>query len=471
MLFRTIRAKLVAWYTMVLAALLVAFSVMLYFFLSRALYDSVDKKIETIAEITADSTTRNIEESEGWNDFLEEFFGFKPTAKYIQILDKSGNIDYDADGSLPKKLPITAETIRRATNGEIVYETLEGLDEYPIRVVSYPVLKNGNLVNLVQVGTSLEYVEETLNRLLFIILLTVPTMILFSSVGGYLLAKAALRPVAEITTAARKIGAENLSQRIKIRNQKDELGMLAETFNEMIERLGKSFSQVKQFSADASHELRTPLTILKGETEWALRSARGEKEYRATLTSNLEEIDHMSKIIEDLLILSRADIGEEYVVLEPIKIAPILQEVYDTGKILADMKSKKLSLALGDLDGVTIMGDKHRLRQLFLNLIDNGIKYTRKNGSVDLSAQMTAKNLKITVSDDGIGISGRDQKRIFDRFYRVDKNRSRKEGGTGLGLSICKVIAEAHHGKISVKSRPGKGSTFIIDLPTAGSDD
>lgn len=465
MFFRTIRAKLVAWYTIVLAAILITFCTMLYFFLARALYDSVDKKIRTIAEITADSTTRDIEGSESWNDFLEEYFGFRPTAKYIQILDKSGNIDYDADGSLPKKLPRTAETVRRAQNGEIVYETLVGLDEYPIRMISFPVIRNDNLVNLVQVGTSLESVEETLGRLLFVILFTVPTILLFSSVGGYLLAKAALGPVDEITTTARKIGAENLTQRIRVRNTKDELGRLAETFNEMIERLEKSFAQIKQFSADASHELRTPLTILKGETEWALRSARDIEGYKATLTSNLEEIDHLSRIIDDLLILSRVDMGQEHFDMEPVKIVPILRDVFDMGKVLASMKGKKISIDVGELDGVTVMGNELRLRQLFLNLIDNGIKYTKKDGNIDMSARLITNNVEIRVTDDGIGISRKDQKNIFDRFFRVDKNRSRKEGGTGLGLSICRFITEAHYGKIYVSSTPGKGSTFTVSLP------
>ncbi|MEJ2068436.1 MAG: histidine kinase, partial [Deltaproteobacteria bacterium] len=165
MFFTTIRAKLVVWYTLALAVIFIAFSSILYFFLHRALYDSVDKKLTTIAEITADSTTRSHEDMEKWNEYLEDFFGFKPTTKYIRIFDKSGNIDYGADEDRQIKIPITAETIRNAQKGEITFETIEGLDEHPIRVINYPVIRDNRLVNFVQVGTSLEYVMDTMMRL------------------------------------------------------------------------------------------------------------------------------------------------------------------------------------------------------------------------------------------------------------------------------------------------------------------
>lgn len=481
MFFRTIRVKLVAWYTIILALILVVFSIMLYFFLSRALSESVDKKLLTIANFTADSTARNMNLSQEWNDFLEGFTGYRPAINHIRILDKSGGID--EDGSFPKRLPITAETVRKAQGGKPTYETLTGLDEYPIRVIIYPVMENDKLATLIQVGTSLEYVEVTLKELLFNILLIVPVLLLFSSVGGYLLARAALGPVHEMTTTARKIGAEDLSQRIKVRNPKDDMGRLGETFNEMLERLEKSFSQIRQFSADASHELRTPLTILKGETEWALRTGREPDEYRETLTSNLEEIDHMSMIIEDLLILSRADIEDIPIEMETVKLGTILKDVCEMGKVLADEKKQELNIDVGTLNGLTIMGNELRLRQLFLNLLDNGIKYTREGGRVDVWAQVVSdgpsgESVEVRFIDNGIGIPQDDQKKIFDRFFRVEKDRSRKEGGggagrggTGLGLSISRFIAQAHNGDISVSSSPGIGSTFTVIFPLSSKGD
>ncbi|MBN1882693.1 MAG: heavy metal sensor histidine kinase [Deltaproteobacteria bacterium] len=465
MVFTSIRVKFVAWYTLVLMVTLVAFSCLLYVFLAKALYESIDKKLITIAELTADSNARITTEPEGLTDYMEEFLGFKPSANYIQIMDKSGDLNYDSDGSLPTKLPITADTVRLAKKGEPFYETLMGLDTYPIRMINYPVMRGGELATLVQVGTSLESVKETLSRLLRTLLIIVPLILLLSSMGGYFLAKATLDPVKEIVTTAREISAMNLSRRISVKNTKDELGKLAGTFNEMIERLEKSFSRVMQFSADASHELRTPLTILKGETEWALRSARDMDAYREILTSNLEEINHMSNIIEDLLVLARADMGEMPMEMHPIALSAVLGEVYDMGKVLADMKGMELVLDVEDLDGVRILGNDLRIRQLFLNLLDNGIKYTRDGGRVDLSAQIQEETVRVKVMDNGIGISEDDQKRIFDRFYRVDKHRSRAEGGTGLGLSICRFITEAHNGTIEVSSNTGIGSTFTVTLP------
>ena len=465
MVFSSIRAKFVAWYTLILMVTLVAFSFLLYYFLAKALYESVDKKLITIAELTADSNARITSEPEGWTDYMEEFLGFKPSANYIQIMDKSGDLNYDADGSLPAKLPITADTVRRAKKGEPFYETLMGLDTHPIRLINYPVMRNGDLMTLVQVGTSLESVEETLSRLLRTLLITVPLILLFSSMGGYFLAKTTLDPVKEIVTTAREISAMNLSQRITVKNPRDELGKLAETFNEMIERLEKSFARIMQFSADASHELRTPLTILKGETEWALRSARDADAYREIFTSNLEEINHMSNIIEDLLVLARADMGEVPMDMNPISLGSVLGEVYDMGRVLAEMKDMELVLDVTDLDGVRVLGNDLRLRQLFLNLVDNSIKYTRNGGRVDMSAHIQEETVLIKVMDNGIGISEDDQKRIFDRFFRVDKHRSRAEGGTGLGLSICRFITEAHNGTIEVSSITGMGSTFTVTLP------
>jgi len=471
MVFSSIRVKFVAWYTLILTVTLVAFSFLLYYFLAKALYESVDKKITTIAELTADSNARVTTEPEGWTDYMENFLGFKPSANYIQIMDKSGDLNYNADGSLPVKLPITADTVRRAQKGEPFYETLMGLDTHPIRLINYPVMRNGDLVTLVQVGTSLGSVEETLARLLRTLLITVPLILLFSSLGGYFLARTTFDPVNEIVTTAREISAMNLSRRISVKNPKDELGKLAETFNNMIERLEKSFARIMQFSADASHELRTPLTILKGETEWALRSARNVDEYKEILTSNLEEINHMSNIIEDLLVLARADMGEMPMDMHPIALGHILGEVHDMGRVLADMKDMELVLDVTDLDGVRILGNDLRLRQLFLNLVDNGIKYTRNGGRVDLAARVQEDRVQVKVIDNGIGISDEDQKRIFDRFYRVDKHRSRAEGGTGLGLSICRFITEAHNGSIEVSSNTGMGSTFTVTLPIYGGDE
>ena len=247
----------------------------------------------------------------------------------------------------------------------------------------------------------------------------------------------------------------------------------------MITRLDQSFRQMKQFSSDASHELKTPLTILRGEVEVALRKERTSPEYQRVLMSNLEEINRMSQIVEDLLLLSRADNGEILLNRKKINLSEILNEMIPQASLLARHKDLRIQAVLPE-ETISILGDHLRIRELFLNLIENAIKYTEEGGLIKVL--LTKENhfsameqqerresdngfAEIRVTDTGIGIAKEDQEHIFDRFFRVDKARSREQGGSGLGLSICKWIVDAHRGKISVESEPEKGSSFIVKLP------
>ena len=279
------------------------------------------------------------------------------------------------------------------------------------------------------------------------------------------MANKALKPVDEITKTARMITSRSLNQRIKLRKTKDEIGRLTETFNDIISRLGRSFNQIRQFSADASHELRTPLTILKGEIEVGLRRRRYPEEYRKILNSNLEEVNHMSQIVDDLLFLSKADMGEIHIQKHRINLTELVSEVYAQAKMIATTKDIKVHMS-NDVDGVVI-GDRLKLRELLLNLVDNGVKYTPEGGEMGISLERDDGRFKLRVTDNGIGIAPEDQPHIFDRFFRVDKARSREAGGSGLGLSICKWIVEAHGGEISVESEVDKGSIFTLTLPLA----
>jgi len=339
------------------------------------------------------------------------------------------------------------------------------MEDYPLRVVTLPVIEDGRMVCTIQVGSSLEGVEEALKQLLIILIIAVPAALLITSVGGLFLANKALKPVDEITQIAKKIGSGDLNQRIKIRRVNDEIGRLAATFNEMIAKLDESFQQIKRFTADASHELKTPLTILKGEVEVTLKKERELEEYRQTLSSNLEEIDRMSRIVENLLTLSRADMGELKMAREEIDLSYVAREVWEDLKRMAQIKDVQLKFV--DDSFTKVEGDPLRLRQLILNLVENGIKYTPPGGDVELRVRGDRGNkvVKIEVSDTGVGIAQEDLERVFDRFFRVDKARSRETGGTGLGLNICRLIVQAHQGQIWVESELGKGSTFTVTVP------
>jgi signal transduction histidine kinase len=248
-----------------------------------------------------------------------------------------------------------------------------------------------------------------------------------------------------------------------VRNAGDELGRLSITINDMIRRLHDSFARVRQFSADASHELRTPLTIMRGEIELGLRSPKSLEEYRELLESTLEEIMRLTTIVDNLLTLEKADQGTGGANFSEVDLQALVEELYEDTELLAARKS--IAIRLRTSTPITIVGDRGRLRQLFLNLVDNAIKYTPDGGGVSLALERHDGAAVFEVSDTGVGIAADDLGKIFDRFYRVDKARSRELGGSGLGLSIAKWIAELHRGTITVRSEPRKGSTFTVTLP------
>jgi heavy metal sensor kinase len=478
----SLRVRLTLWYVFILGILLISFSSFLYFTLSKSLYRDVDNKLRSLAELIASESASPLSKF-GFGDIdqaLETSMNLKPIGKLIQVLDESGNIGRKSDNLKNVQLPISLNALKNASKGLITFETSRSLGNPSLRIVTFPVLENDHITRYIQVASSLEDVEDALNTLFIILVIAVPLALLITSMGGQFLANKALKPVDQITQTARMITSKNLNQRIKPLKVKDEISRLIETFNEMIFRLDRSFSQVKQFSSDVSHELKTPLTILKGEVEVALRKERMPKEYEQILKSNLEEINRMSQIVEDLLLLSKADSGELRLNKEDMNLTEILNDVVAQVNFLAQSKHLRIETS-NHQEEVHILGDPLRIRELFLNLIENGIKYTEDGGSIHirltkdfslpegkLSGQVQGEEgrfIKIIFSDTGIGIAKEDQDRIFDRFFRVDKARSSVQGGSGLGLSISKWIVEAHQGEIKVESEVGKGSSFIVRLP------
>jgi signal transduction histidine kinase len=492
MIFRSLRFKLTLWYVFILAVLLVSFSTLLYFTLEKSLFRDVDNKLQSLAALIASESASPLSRF-GFSDLdqaLEQSLNLKPIGKFIQVLDESGRIGRKSENLRNVQLPISLTALQNAAKGKATFETIRSVGNTPLRIVTLPVRENQQVVRIIQVASSLEDVEDALNTLFVILLVTVPSALIVASLGGQFLANKALKPVDRVTQAARLITYQNLNQRIEPPRVKDEIGRLIETFNDMISRLDKSFHQAKQFSADASHELKTPLTILKGEVEVALRKDRTPQEYREVLRSNLEEINRMSHIVNDLLLLSKADSGDVALTKEEVNLNEVIEDIVSQLRTLARSKEIRIETENHAVD-TWILGDALRIRELFLNLIDNAIKYTERGGEVRVRVERevrcspleasepgegcegpaeipTSHNralAKVTVSDTGIGISEEDQDRIFDRFYRVDKARSREQGGSGLGLSICKWIVEAHQGEITVESELGRGSSFIVRLP------
>jgi heavy metal sensor kinase len=461
-----IKWRLTLWYGLILTFILSVFSSGVYIYFRNSLQKSIDAKIKSIGEILSSSMTEghNTSVFGNFERYLENVLGRKPKGKFIQIMDASGKIGAKMNDVETEILPSNFKTLERVLNGEVVYETIERVHP-KLRMVTIPIIENKEnkkVTSIVQVGTSLEDFDETMRKLFIIMIIGIPTSIAVSIVGGYFLAKKAFRPVDQIRKAAVKITLSNLGEKIDIGSRRDELGRLARTFNEMISRLRDSFLRINQFSIDVSHELKTPLTILKGQTEVALRKNRDNEDYKNILKSNLEEINRMAEIIDDLLLLSKADTKEVKLNTEDVSLRDLIADVCMNVKIFAD--NKGIGLMIKELEDVKIKGDELKLRRMFLNIVENGIKYTQPGGKVEISSFLNNGNVQIDIRDNGVGIAEEDIKFVFDRFYRGDKSRKR-ESGSGLGLSISKWIAEIHKGTIEVKSRLSEGSLFSIKLP------
>lgn len=285
--------------------------------------------------------------------------------------------------------------------------------------------------------------------------------------GGLIVFKQ-FHALAAVKSHYAQISIDNLSHQLDYTAYSRETFELIEAHNAMLEQLEDAVRRIRQFSGDASHELRTPLTILRGETEVALHWAKTTEEFRDALQSNMEEIDRMGRILEDLLTLAKSESGDLPLAIKPLSLSDLLQELYLQGRALAEAKQIEVNLHYQADGEITLRGDDLRLRQLFLNLLTNAIRYTHDKGNVDIDVSHDENQVTVAIRDNGIGIAEEHLDHIFERFYRTDEARNRAHGGTGLGLAIVKWVAEAHDGSIRVSSTPGTGSKFEVCLPLNG---
>ncbi|MEW6665731.1 MAG: heavy metal sensor histidine kinase [Thermodesulfobacteriota bacterium] len=465
MSIRSIKARLTLWYTGLLGIAFLLLGGVGYGLMAYSLLHDVDRALNGVGRVLADRAQREaaLIPPPDIDDLFRRFFGFSPWDRYFGLFDPKGRLDPRTSPSGPGKLRLSPEALRNAAEGRPTYETLEDAGTHPVRILTLPVMRAGRLVNLIQVGMSLEIAEATRRRFLMILAAVFPLALLVAGGGGWLLARRALGPVDRMAVTARRISMENLTERLSDPGAGDEVSHLAQTLNEMLGRLQDSFRQVRQFSADASHELQTPLTILKGEIEVALNAPRTPEEYRRILKSALEEVDRLARLVEGLLLLARADAGVLRMDRKAVDLARLAEEAFGQGRILAEARGVRLSL--DPVEPVPIEGDGERLGRVLLNLLDNAIKYTPAGGRVTLSVGRDKGFAFLKVEDTGIGLSPEEQEKIFERFYRSAEARSGGEGGAGLGLCIARSIVEAHGGSIAVKSTPGSGSSFTVFLP------
>lgn len=317
---------------------------------------------------------------------------------------------------------------------------------------------------VVQAVVSLAPNDMALGELLTVLLTTGPLALAGALGGGYLLARKALAPVGRMAATAAEITASRLDRRLAASNPDDELGQLARTLNDMIERLERSFSEVRRFTADAAHELRTPLSMMRTAAEVALRSPRSPEQDGRVLEDLSEEIERLTRLVSQLLFLCREDVGLPTGPREAVRLDEVVREVAGHMQVMAEEKAVSLDVACGRPR--LVQGDRDRLRQLLFNLLDNAIKYTPSGGKVSVRDVSSNGTAGIAVSDTGIGIPAEHLPHVFERFYRVDPARG-TEGGTGLGLAICRSITEAHHGRLVIESEAGRGTSITLSLPAA----
>jgi heavy metal sensor kinase len=332
-------------------------------------------------------------------------------------------------------------------------------------VASHVVQVPGGTRFLIETGAPLDEVRKDLRQWLIMLIIGLPIVAATAVGGGYFLIKRALTPVDRIAASAERIGSHNLTERLPVANTGDELERLSTTLNHMIQRLEEAFLHSRRFMADASHELRTPLTVLRGELESLVQEKHLAAALHERLGSALEEVERLVNIVEGLFAISRLDAGEAQAEWVQFDLTALAAATADQMALLGEDKNIKVSCS--PADHVWVSGDRARMKQVVVNLLDNAIKFTPSGGTVDLNIRQQDSKAVLEVADNGTGIPPEALPRIFERFYRVDPARQRELGGAGLGLSIVKSICLAHQGRVEAVSTPGRGSVFRVELPLA----
>jgi heavy metal sensor kinase len=440
------------WYLMTMVVLLLVFGTAAYFMLSHNLHQNLDDSLMR----RANELQASLEVTDGGIDFTEKL------SELVLI--------YDANQTLMQRLGPNVEfvniagIVKQALYGETSFLTATTSDGQEVRLYATPFTVDSKTRIAVIIGRPVAEIKGVLETFRSILGFSALTLVLLAAVGGMFMANRTLRPMDRITGTAQEIGESGLNRRIDVRSE-DELGRLAATLNRMMERLEAAFIRQRQFTADASHELRTPLSIIQAESSLALDRERSAAEYRKALEVVSQEVTYMSDIIAKLLFLARGDAGKEPVEFKDTNLKELIEELASDMEVLA--RDKGVGFNIGPLENLTIKGDRIQLRQLFLNILKNAVTYTPSGGNISSSVARRKETAVVTISDTGIGIPSEHLPHIFERFYRVDKARSRAQGGSGLGLAIAKYVAEAHDGKIDVESQVGKGSIFQVTLPLA----
>lgn len=468
-MFESVRARLTAWYVSILAAILILVIALIYVLLARALYVRVDDSLVAFVQIAATSLSNDLTEGQDPDDAARSTSTELASRQHmLAIYDGRGRLLAEAGREddivipLPPPDSIPVDEPRFVT----IVETDDLDDRHQLAMRRVP-LEAFGVDFIVVAGSSLEPTDEELESLRGILAYVVPLSLVVAGIGGWFLAGRSLRPVVAMADRARRIGIENLSERLPIVNPRDELGRLASTFNELLARLEGALEQRRQFMADASHELRTPVTIARTAASVALQqTSRDEAEYREALGIIEQEAARLSRIVDDLFTLARADAGNYPVRRDPMYLDEVVDDVVRKARVVASTRG--VTVEADAEHPAPFTGDEDLVRRLLINIIDNAVRHSPEGGVVRVALDRGAGRYAIAVVDQGPGIAEDVQPRIFERFYRVDAARTRGgggDGGAGLGLALARWIARAHGGDVTLAASSRMGSTFVVHLP------
>ena len=456
----TIRGKLSVLYTVVMFALLTGFSIVLYHAIAFSFHSKSRTELLTHAHKLSE---RYDNKTETFIDLPKGDFNANPLY-WFRIIKP--------DGLLYRPAPVfsimdnTASTLMIAQSSKTDYWFYKFEEEEQwFSSVVFPINEGKQFSGWVEVVIPISEEKRILSHIILLMVSLGFAILLFLFFSGRFLARKTLAPVEQIRKQVDSIYEKNLSKRIVSPNPTDEIGQLAGTFNLLLQRLEKAFDSQKQFIADASHELKTPLTILR--THWEKLAAQNDipYEHRIRIQLDIDELVRLSSLINNMLLLASTKENIAPDELPVINLSELCRTLHDDILVLAESKNQQINASI--TDNILVNGDKTRIYQLLLNLADNAVKYTPENEWIDISLQQDDGFAEFTIKDNGIGISENNLPHVFERFYRVDKSRSRKTGGYGLGLAVCKTIIEAHNGSISIDSRENRGTTLVVKIPLA----
>jgi len=455
----SIGLRLTLWYVAIFALAQLIFAVGMWFILRHNLYDIADDALENQADDVKnfmsaqkpDASPAKLEEE------AAEEYDLEHSGAYLQIYSGNGRWIYRSPF-------LRTNPLATFEPGKVEKRFFEDrqLGGQPLRFLVEPLDVNGH-VYTVETGVLIDDVVGTLSAFRSYLFMFAPLVLFVAAGGGYWLNRKALSPVDALVRTARLISGTNLSGRLEKVNTGDELQRLSDTLNDMLDRIETAFLRITQFTADASHELRTPIALVRTEAELALRRSRSDAEYQEALRHILLEAERTTSLIDRLLALARADSGGEILNLGRIDLRELLSVVVERWKPVAGESNLQFTASIEQTESF-VLGDEAALRRVVDILLDNAFKYTPSPGTVRLSLTQDEEHAVIEVRDSGAGIAADEQDRIFERFYRIDKARSRALGGAGLGLAIARWIVSQHNGSIIVESRLGEGSIFRLRL-------